>query len=243
LSERPPFSPSASEGWVVGLDVTGDLGSVALVREGTAAITRAFAPGNRHSANLLPAIEGVLEEAGIGIREVSLLATARGPGSFTGLRVGLATAQGLGLATGIPAVGVSSLDAAAATDRNASGRVRSGSRLVLLDALRGELFGAVYSEDEDDDETPTPFRTRPEEVSRLARERGVRRICGPGVARYEHLLLRDTDEIERDAARYPLAEAVTEIGWKRYSRGAAEPLEPLYLREPDAVPKPPGSFR
>ncbi len=212
---------------VVGVDTTGDLGSVAAL-VGEEPIVRSFAPGRQHSANLLPALEDVLEAAGADLGPRTLLAAARGPGSFTGLRVGLATIQGLALANGLEAVGVSALDAAAAMAPAADGPV-----LVLVDALRGELFGGVYPRG------PGPMRLRPEETGGVVRECGAVAVAGPGVARWRDALRAANPGIPVHDEVPPLAAAVARIGRDRFVRGEPAPLAPLYLRAPDAVPSPP----
>ena len=158
-------------GPVLALDTTGTLGSVALGLAGpggavTAEAVETFEPSNRHSRSLLPAIHHVLARAGCEASELSLLVATRGPGSFTGLRIGLATAQGFALAAGIRAAGVSSLDAAALADAAASGSpVR---RLVVVDALRGELFAALYDGAGPDTLVRGPCRLLPEHTAAWA---------------------------------------------------------------------------
>ena len=91
------------------------------------------------SANLLADIDRVLKSAGVGLKEVGLYAAAVGPGSFTGLRAGLATVKGLALTTGKPAVGVQTLHALAYC-------VRPAERVVsLIPAGRGEVFAQLLS--------------------------------------------------------------------------------------------------
>ena len=92
-----------------------------------------------HAERLLESVDWVLNAAACSLQEVSCLAATAGPGSFTGLRVGLATWKGLALALGLPLVAVPTLDAMA---RLAT--VREGVVVPLLDARMKEVFGAVY---------------------------------------------------------------------------------------------------
>lgn len=95
--------------------------------------------GRKHSERLLDTMGWVLKQCGLGLSDVELLGISRGPGSFTGLRVGVSTWKGLALGAGLPLVGVSTLDA--------MGRLFGGGDGVvcpLLDARMGEVFGAVY---------------------------------------------------------------------------------------------------
>ena len=95
-----------------------------------------------HSETVLPAVHRGLELAGIGIADVGLIALTVGPGSFTGLRIGASTVKGLALATGTPAVGVSTLEALA---YNAVGF--HGVICPLLDARKGEVYAGLYRAD------------------------------------------------------------------------------------------------
>lgn len=222
-------------GPVLALDTTGTLGSVALGLAGpggavTAESVETFEPSNRHSRSLLPAIQRVLAQAGFEASDLSLLVATRGPGSFTGLRIGLATAQGFALAAGIPAAGVSSLDAAALADAAAGDSpVR---RLVVVDALRGELFAALYDGAGPDALVRGPCRLPPENAAARAGEHGAARICGPAVLRYRDAIGRGSPDLEVVEARRALAPAALRLGLEAARRGETT-LEPLYLREPD----------
>ena len=101
--------------------------------------------GRRHAETIAPGVEAVCRLAGIALREVDVVVVDVGPGLFTGLRVGIATAKGIAFGLGLPMVPVTSLDvlaAAVAAGRPAS---RSGRTLVaVVDARRGEVFWARY---------------------------------------------------------------------------------------------------
>ncbi len=222
-------------GPVLALDTTGTLGSVALGSAGpdgavTGDVVEAFEPSNLHARNLLPAIRGLLARAGLETSDLALVVATRGPGSFTGLRIGLATAQGFALAAGVRAAGVSSLDAAALADAAAS---RSAlRRLVVVDALRGELFAALYEGAGPDALVRGPCRLLPEDAARRAAEHGAARICGPAVRRYRGAIGRGRPDIEIVEDRRALAPAALRLGLQAARRGETT-LEPLYLREPD----------
>ncbi|MEA1937730.1 MAG: tRNA (adenosine(37)-N6)-threonylcarbamoyltransferase complex dimerization subunit type 1 TsaB, partial [Pseudomonadota bacterium] len=95
------------------------------------------------SEALIPMIERVLAEAGLAPADLDLIAVTHGPGAFTGLRIGLATARGLALALGIPAVGISTLE----TIARAVSADRDIYRLALIDSKRAEIFAQGFDAD------------------------------------------------------------------------------------------------
>jgi len=124
---------------LLAVDTSSAWGSVALVDD-TEILgeVRVVAP-DRHSRVLVPAIELLLKAADLEPPQVEGFAVALGPGSFTGLRVGISTVQGLGLATGRPCLGASALDILAASVTGGAGPV-----LALRDAFRGEVYWAIF---------------------------------------------------------------------------------------------------
>jgi tRNA threonylcarbamoyladenosine biosynthesis protein TsaB len=122
---------------VLAIDTTTTIGSLALVEgERTVAEVRLEAPDGLGEI-LFGEIEAVLQGAGWSLGDIDLFAAASGPGSFTGVRVGLTTAKGLAEATGKPAAGVSNLKALASFGQAAL-------RGPVIDARRGAIYGAVY---------------------------------------------------------------------------------------------------
>jgi len=102
-------------------------------------------PG-RHGERLLGLVESVIEEAGWKKRELELVACCVGPGSFTGVRVGVATAKGIALALGLPIIGIGSLEVMAhAYLARASAAHDDEGVIALLDARKGEVFWAAYA--------------------------------------------------------------------------------------------------
>ena len=129
--------------WVLALDTTTKDGSVALVRDGAVVIERAGDPAWSHAERLPADLRAVLVEAGLGPGHLDLIAVATGPGAFTGLRIGLAAAQGLALALDRPAVGVSTLTAIAwAVLHERPSLTAAGA---WLDATRGEVYAAMFA--------------------------------------------------------------------------------------------------
>ena len=178
-----------------------------------------------HSRRVLPAAAFLLQTLGLGPQDLDGFAVAVGPGSFTGLRVGLSTVQGLALGTGRPCVGVSALDAVAWQARG------TGATLaVMLDAGRGEVFAGLYSAD------GTPQGAGSRAAPRAFVEQAPSSSCfvGEGAWRYGDVVRAAHPQARVLRGSEFLAEAVGRIGVQRLASGEGRPaasLRPLYLRE------------
>lgn len=190
-------------------------------------------PGG-HAEFLAPAIAFCLHSAGLSMAAVSGIAVGLGPGLYTGMRVGIATAQTLAHARSLPTVGLASLDLLAF-------EVRHVRRLVCaaVDARRGELFWAFYRHAPGGMLRVTEFRLGP--ATKLAGEiEAVREdvLCVGDGAIAERALLESTGaEVGWAANAHPSAEALAQLSIARFVREdtkRAEDLRPLYLRKADA---------
>src|SRR5574341_1263114 len=123
---------------ILAIDTTTEFGSLALVGSGEVIEEVLLHSTDGFGHVLYPQLERLLAKHGWKVGEIDCFAGASGPGSFTGIRVGLAAVKGLAEALGKPAVAVSNLQAVAWFGR-------APLRAVLLDARRGEIYGAVYS--------------------------------------------------------------------------------------------------
>jgi tRNA threonylcarbamoyladenosine biosynthesis protein TsaB len=185
-----------------------------------------FAPP-AHAAELMPSLVRVLDESGLGWDDVDAIAVGVGPGTFTGLRIGVATARGLAHAREIELRPVSSLAALAAG-------IDAELRLPLIDAKRGELFAALYRGDE---LIWPPFAATPEQVVERVRDRAFTPLsAGDGSLRF-----RETLEAGGIGIAAAPAHVVRALHVCRLAKGvAATPADavlPDYLREPDAKPQ------
>lgn len=159
---------------------------------------------------------------------VGSIAVGIGPGSFTGLRIGVATAQALATSLGLVATGVCTLDAIG----RALGEAGDGSsRLAVLDARRGEVFAALYSAD--GERLWGPLVESPQGlVARLASLPEPPLAAGSGAVRFRRELgvetPEDADPVHRVAARHICALSAAS------GAGSPGPLAPIYLRPPDA---------
>jgi tRNA threonylcarbamoyladenosine biosynthesis protein TsaB len=119
---------------ILALDTTSQHGSLALRRDGAILCDVALDSSEGYAHLIFQAIAGLLRDAGVGLSEIDCFAAASGPGSFTGVRVGLAAVKGLATALGKPAAGISNLRALASF----------GNLRPVIDARRGEIYTAVY---------------------------------------------------------------------------------------------------
>ena len=185
----------------------------------------------RHSTALLAEVERAAATAG-GWGEVDRIAVGLGPGSFVGIRIGIATARGLAASTGLPVTGVCTLDALGRAAGEAVGPDRAC--LAVLDARRGEAFAALYSAD--GSRLWEPFVAAPAELAeRVAGLSQPLLAAGSGAVRFRDELASrdvevpgDADPVHRVAARHVCA--LAEAGDGR----DGDRLEPIYLRPPDA---------
>jgi tRNA threonylcarbamoyladenosine biosynthesis protein TsaB len=181
-----------------------------------------------HSRELLPAVEALMAEAGVGWGEVDAIAVGVGPGTFTGLRIGVATARALATAAQVPIHPVSSLAALAAA-------IDAERRLPLIDARRGELFGALY---EGGELSVEPFASRPEHLAeRLGRDPRGALAAGDGSLKFRDFLEAAGVRVPPDGSGLHVVRAL------HVCRLAAQvPAErpetvlPTYIRDPDAEP-------
>lgn len=193
-------------------------------------------PGRHHAEVLLPALEQLLSLSGIPVEKIGLLACTTGPGSFTGVRMGVSTVKGLALALGKPIVGVSTLETLAMNALPTSGLV-----CPLLDARREQVYAGLYRMDPDG----FPEAVEPErltDIVQLLRELptdGVE-FFGEGAVRNRGRILESLPGrcVPSGSRLHRLhASAVGAIGIHRYSRGNGEdPLtfSPKYLRLSEA---------
>jgi tRNA threonylcarbamoyladenosine biosynthesis protein TsaB len=191
------------------------------------------APGEHpgHATRLLAMAEALLAEAGIGWNALQRIAVGVGPGTFTGLRVGVATARGLAQSLEIEPVGVSSLRALA----EAAGKEDGGQLLAAIDARRGEVFVATYAAGE---ELAPPRALAPEDLAGVLAGTDRRwRAVGDGALRYRaHLESAGATVPAEDSPLHQVSgEAICELGARaEIAAGAGEAILPDYLRRPDA---------
>jgi tRNA threonylcarbamoyl adenosine modification protein YeaZ len=184
--------------------------------------------GRGHAERLMGMIEAAMAEAGLAVAGLDRIAVIVGPGSFTGLRVGIAAARGLALVTGAPAVGIGTLAVHAETARHEIGDVPI---LAVLAAGRGEIYGQSFAAD-GTPESP-PEAAAPETFARRLRANTL--LAGSGAPALAALL---GDEARARTVHERSAPDLASLC--RLALVAPLPREaprPLYLRPPDAKPQ------
>ncbi|MCP4604237.1 MAG: tRNA (adenosine(37)-N6)-threonylcarbamoyltransferase complex dimerization subunit type 1 TsaB [Proteobacteria bacterium] len=227
--------------------LVGSIGWVCTTDSSSEASIEAFAecaaparPG--HAETLLPRMNEILAWGGYRVQDVDLVVFGRGPGTFTGLRIGLSTVKGLALALDVPAIGISSLEALAFSIR------RDGLVATLIDARRSELFGALFEVAHPSgwpvatpiiEEWVGPSNEVIAELARRVESTDVFAVGG-GIAPYRQDIIRglgSSATILPEQSWAASAFWMARIGLKRFlERGPddLDAIDPVYLREPDA---------
>jgi len=201
-----------------------------------------------HSLRLLPMVDEVLKEAGIKLSQCDGLIFGRGPGSFTGVRIGVGVAQGLAFAASLPVVGVSSLQAMAQL-AFIQGKFSDSHNSIIaaIDARMGEVYNGCFKLDENNIMQPqcaeavTPPEQLAQQLSSVVNqaEYGV----GTGWDAYKEQLSPLKNNLGTPEILFPSAEAMLVIGIAELEQGngvAAEDAQPVYVRDTVSWKKLPG---
>lgn len=225
---------------ILSLDTSSRAGSAALWRDGDIVEVRAGDPARTHAERLPAELCALLDHHGARLRDVDLFAVAAGPGSFTGLRVGIATMQGLAFAHGRQVLPVPTLDALAwlGCELGAVPFVAAwvdAQRSQVFSALyRGALRGEVETADDPAAEAPAATLDRWERRLRWTEVRFV----GDGAIAYESLILsRAGPAVDIVRPMPPLAPVIARIAAVQAAQGRAmapHAIRPVYVRRPDA---------
>lgn len=198
-----------------------------------------------HTSDLLGLAVGLMQSAELGWSEITAIAVGFGPGTFTGLRVGVASARALAQSLEVPLIGVSSLTALALPAIDASGlaedqasSVEKGPVLAVLDARRGEAFVAAYSRGPGINELVEPQPLKPEQLASLigGLHAGAPLAVGDGAVRFRAQLQAVGALVPKDGSPLHLlrASAICEIAHREGEAGPIDEVLPRYGRRPDA---------
>ncbi len=198
---------------ILAIETVETTGSVAVLEGATVLAARSLDGALRSARSLAPGIEAVLGEVDWSPRDVQLVAVATGPGSFTGLRIGVTTAKVFAYASAAEVIGVHTMAAIAA---RVPADVASFS--VAVDAQRGELFVADFHRDA----SGVPHGTQTTRIvvaePWLAALPAGSVVTGPGLAKWAAHLREDLVLVDAELWP-PTAAAVGEVGWQAFSTG------------------------
>lgn len=216
--------------FILGIETTGKVGSVAIVDESGKTVNRVTTDSMSHLRELVPMIKELVDELGISLNELDAIAVSVGPGSFTGIRIGLATAKTLAQTLGKKCISVSSLEIfkeKADSDNKVA---------VIYNARRGQVYGAIYGNDGSEILPPGPYML--DEVLEVAEVYDDIKWYGDGVIAYADRLsgmnIAEADEINQSA------DMVCRCACLKLEDGELldfDQLEPEYMRLPEAEQK------
>lgn len=223
---------------ILSIDTTVVAGSVALSEGARLVVQEQQRVAGTHSERLISSIDHMLSLAGWRKEEIEAIAVAIGPGSFTGLRIGLAAAKGMAMGLGIPVAGVSSLESLA---QNGAGF--EGTVVPLIDAKRGELFAAAWAVAASSrmKRLIGEFAAAPDQVIRTLKSiKGDLLLVGDGALAYEQALKKGLGRrahVAQGAMAVAQAVNLAILAIPRLSRGRGDDLAALvpdYVRLSDA---------
>ena len=220
---------------ILSIDTSTHSGSIAVTQEFQILSQKNITGPLPFSQVLLHTVDDCLKEAGVGISKIDAFAVARGPGSFTGLRLGIALANGLALATGRTSVGVDTLHAMALL-------APKTERMIcpLLDARKNEIYGAVFFYDGEELTRGTNDVAEPLEDF-LQKLQGKTLFLGNGAEIHREKiksLLKDQAFFETMDTQHSVAAGVGVLAWRHLKKNAGQggdaPIIPLYVRRCEA---------
>lgn len=216
---------------ILAVDTSGKQGSIALARGDTAnfeLIESVPVAGGTFSAQLIPAIASLLARHGIAKEKLEGIAAASGPGSFTGLRVGLAAVKGLGETLRIPIASVSVLEACAHVQR---GSATQGRVLVVLDASRGDFFLGKFQLTENGQQPRGESLVNMEEFLHYLREENHQQmVCSPDDSVLQSLGRQDISVVK---VQRPGSAEIALLGLRKIAAGevvSPDALDANYIR-------------
>ncbi len=218
--------------YVVGIETSGATGSVAVVDYDGQEAERSFRGHLTHARELIAVLDALTKEVGAGRDELALVSVSQGPGSYTGIRVGVTAAKCLAWALGTEAAGVMSLDVIA---RGVAPQGSPARLHVVVDAKRGVVYHAAYSPDAETwRREGAPAVLPPETVVKLVSPGEI--LVGDGIALIDAPL--SGVQVLAEAEGVPRAAHVARMGIERMLAGrtvAPGELLPIYMRAPEAV--------
>jgi tRNA threonylcarbamoyladenosine biosynthesis protein TsaB len=220
---------------IVAIETSGKAGEVALAEDREILAQGLLDPRQRHTQLLVPTIRDLLAQVGWRAKDVQLIAISIGPGSYTGLRVGLTCAKTLAYATGAEVAAVNTLEAIACNPPPDALRVS-----VISDAQRQEVYRAKFGRPQAGAELKVTQATAIVPVEQWAAALAPESVVlGPGLRRFRDLVPQ-TITVAPDSLWDPRAAAIAKLGYAQYLAGRRDDylqLQPLYFRKSAAEEK------
>lgn len=232
---------------ILALDTATEACSVALYNDGEQTSFFEVCP-QKHTQRILPLVNQLLAESGLALNQLDALAFGKGPGSFTGVRIGIGIAQGLALGAGLPLIGVSTLQTMAQGCKRAN---NAHQVLAGIDARMGEIYLGCYSINQNNiwqDQQPEAVLTPQQVISQLSELKNEWLLAGTAWHAYPDLAKQIQDNVPdcqlvKSNIDFPSALDMLPLSLQAWQNGLIEPVaqvEPSYLRNNVAWKKLPG---
>ena len=216
---------------VIGIETSGATGSVAVCNGDTIVGSKTFGRKLNHGKEIVSSLKAIFDEIKWEPNDVDLIAVSVGPGSYTGLRIGITCAKTLAYGLGKPVIDVPTLDALAENVRDDVKNL-----CPVIDARRNKVYACIYTRDNNEKKRITDFLIiSPEKLLDILPEPVL--LFGDGVALYKDIFAQKKAIIANDGLGIADAVTVARLGLKRYEQGKRcdiNLLAPLYLRRSEA---------
>lgn len=215
---------------ILSIDTSSNLCSVALLEDNQTIQELMIDDNKTHSQNLMPLIQDLFVKSNIGLSEIDLIACNKGPGSFTGIRIGIATAKAIAEVANIPVIGISSLDCLAYNVPNATGVICS-----LIDANNNQVYSAIF-----DKNYNLISEYLADDVSNIASSLNNYSditFVGTGSINYKDILININSNIKFSTNNNQHSANVGKCAFEKYKNGYTENADtvlPMYLRKSQA---------
>ena len=221
---------------VLGIDTSSAVGSIGIIEDESVIAEYSLNVLESHSARLMPAIDDVLKRAGLKIQELDAFAVTTGPGSFTGLRIGMSTVKGFCYTLKKPIVGVVTLDVLAYN-------LKYTDKLIcpILDARKQEVYSAIYRGGLKLVRQTDYLCTKIEFILAQLNEPTI--FLGDGMKRYREVVFQNLKEraiIAEPLLGFCRGAVVARLGYERLANGESDDcfsITPFYIRKPEAEVK------
>jgi tRNA threonylcarbamoyladenosine biosynthesis protein TsaB len=222
---------------ILGIETATMTGGLALIDEEKLISEYTLNMKTTHSTRLMPALDWILKDASLDKNQINGIAISIGPGSFTGLRIGLATAKGLAMGLNIPLITVPTLDALAYNISYVPYQI-----CPIQDARKKEVYSAIFRYENGIITRKSPYQViSPDELISLINEKTI--MLGDGLNIYGELFREKLGEFAifaNNSQRLPRASVIAELGLAKLKAGEIADLassEPLYIRRADVEMK------